>query len=212
MPGFFQYKAKHLPKVNALREANSLVQITSVPVLNKGQVAFSPADEAGGAPRSCYNCDHYNGTAETCKMLGPGIDILKFTYPASGEKRIEYWPVCSYWYPGEPTIGIAKYEDCLVDPDNAGLIWINAPEVGAKDGGACCGGQGNGDDCDNWLVEGDLNKREYTTGFCRVLQSNTNTNDCCTAWEDDDQVSWQKAQDLLRDLNKVKEPNPFLDK
>jgi hypothetical protein len=211
-PGFFRYKEKHLPKVNALREANSLVQITGVPVLTKGQLLFSPASESNGEPRSCYNCDHQNETSKTCKLLGPAICTEKFVYPASGEKRIEYWPVCGYWYPGEPTVGIAKYAETLVDPDDAGLVWINAPEIGAPAGGSSCGGAGNGDDCDNWLVEGNENKRNYTEGFCRVLQVNTNTNDCCTAWGDDDEIMWQKAQDLLRDLKQTKEPNPFLGK
>jgi len=215
MPGFFKYREKHLPKVNSLRAANSLVQITGVPVLTKGQLLFSPAEESDGKPRSCYNCDHQNETAKTCKLIGPSIRTEKFTYPAQpteNEKAIEYWPACGYWYPGEPTIGVAKYEETLVSPEDAGLVWINAPELGAPDGGACCGGQGNGDDCDNWLVEGDENKRNYSEGFCRVLQETTNTNDCCTAWGDDDEVAWQKAQDLLRDLGKAKEPNPFLGK
>lgn len=208
--GFFAYKDKHLPKVNALRQAASLVQITGVPVLTKGQVAFSPAEESDCAPRSCYNCDHQNATAKTCKLLGPAIKTEKFVYPPSGEKKIEFWPACSYWYPGIPSVGTAKYEDTCVDPDDAGLIWINAPEVGLPLAGATCGGCHGGDDCDNWLVEGDDNKRNYTEGFCRVLQTTTACGDCCTAWEDDDQVSWQKAQDLLRDLGKAKEPNPFL--
>src|ERR1700675_476007 len=95
-PGWPKYGPENLKKINALREAASLVNITSVPILDKGSVLFSPASSSHNEPRSCYNCHFYNQSGASCLLIGPSIRIEKFTYPIrmdADSKPIEYWPV-----------------------------------------------------------------------------------------------------------------------
>lgn len=202
-----------------MRLASSLVQITAAPVLEKGQVLFSSAANAHNEPRSCYNCRMYNGSARTCVLMGPAIRVEKFIYPPKFEqesKPIEYWPACGAWDYGSPIVGQPSYKKQPFDePDDLGFGWINAPEPGQKQGGANCGGINGGDDCDNYIIAGD-DKREAPVGFCRVLRQDVENGACCTAWGDDDWLSWQKGQDLLKDLDKRRAqataPNPLLPK
>ena len=218
-PGWPKYGPDALRKVNSLREAASLVQITSAPILDKGQVLFSTAASAHSEPRSCYNCHFYNEAGGSCQLVGPAIRVEKFTYPAVGNsvsKPIEYWPVCGMWDYGAPNSGRPSFkEPPFDDPDSLGLGFVNAPEVGLPHGGTCCGGAGGGDDCDNYMVSVD-DKRITKTGFCRVLQIEVGNSDCCTAWKDDDWVPWQEGQKILEDLGKKKAvasgPNPLLPK
>lgn len=216
---FLEYGPQHLSKVNAQRLANSLVKIKSTPVLEKGQVAYSSAESAHNEPRSCYNCWMFNEKASSCKLFGPDIRIEKFTYPPKHEldsKPIEYWPVCSMWDWGHHNEGAAIYKERPYDnPEDTGLGWVNAPEVGLPLSGSCCGGQNGGDDCDSYITKGE-DKRAEPTAFCRVLQQNVENMGCCTAFLDDDWISWQKGQDLLKDLDSRKQqagsPNPLLGK
>lgn len=196
-PGFFKYKLQHLPKINSLREASSLVNISSTPILDKGSVLFSPSSGAHNEPRSCYNCHMFNQGARTCSILGPSVRVAKFTY---GDKPIEYWPVCGMWDYGVPsTIAVYK-ERPFNDPDDLGFGWVNAPKVGQDHGGSSCGGQNGADECDHYLTEA-VDKRAPATGFCRVLQTTVGSMDCCAAWSDDDFIDWQKGQSLLADLD-----------
>lgn len=217
-PGFIAYKPKHLPKVNSLRLANSLVNISSVPILERGQVCYSTASSADNEPRSCYNCHFYNRRASSCSLMGPGVRVEKFTYPPmvqQDSKPIEYWPVCGMFDYGEPQNGLPVYKATPYDnPDDNGFGWVNAPQVGLKLSGTSCGGANGGDDCDNYIVPGD-DKRAEKTGFCRVLQTQVDNMDCCTAWTDDDWVDWQKGAKLLEEIDssnkqRVYGPNPLL--
>lgn len=217
-PGFLRYEPKTLPKINSLRLANSLVNITSVPILDKGQVLFSPAASAHNEPRSCYNCHFFNERAETCQLIGPATRIKKFTYPSAfqeGSKPIEYWPVCGMWDYGEPNDGSVQYKRPPFDsPSDIGLGWVNAPNVGLERSGTNCGGANGGDDCDNFIISSE-DKRQARTGFCRVLQTEVGNLDCCTAFTDDDWLEWQDGQKLMEDLDKQKQqrsPNPLLPK
>lgn len=218
-PGFLAYKPEHLRKINSMREASSMVYITTSPTLEKGQVLFSSAANSHDEPRSCYNCFMFNRDAKTCKLMGPAVRVEKFIYPPTGTevaKRIEYWPACGMWAYGTPIVGKPVYKELPFDePDDLGFGWINAPVVGQPHGGANCGGTNGGDDCDNFIVAGD-DKRASPTGFCRVLRQDVENGACCTAWGDDDFISWQKGQDLLKDLDKqrvgVAGPNPLLPK
>lgn len=206
--GFNPYTPKALPKVNSMRMANSLVQITGPIPLEKGQVLFSPGVDNPN-PRNCYSCNLYNETAQTCQIIRPEIRVKKFVYPPEGGKKIEYWPVCGMWKYGETNKGTATYEKPQ-DPDNLGFGFVNAPKVGLTQSGTNCGGGNNGDDCDNYRVTGDRPIREYPVGFCRVLQTEVSNLDCCSAWIDDDWVDWQKGQALMKDLEETKTPNPFM--
>lgn len=199
--GFLSYKTEHLRKVNAIRRIISAPDAKLPPILNNGQVLFSAADDADNEPRSCYNCPFFN-YERSCMLMGEGIEIHKLIWPpeaTSDSKRIEYWPVCGYWVIGEPNYGREKFI-ASISPDDAGLGWVNAPEVGQIMGGTCCGGRNGGDDCDLWMTGGS-DKRDEDTGFCRVLQCDTNNMDCCGCWIDDDWVSWQTAQERFK-INK----------
>jgi hypothetical protein len=214
---FLEYGPKHLPKVNAQRLANSLVQIRTVPVLDEGQVLYSSPESANNEPRSCANCWMWNEHPGTCYIMGPDVRAEKFTYPPKeelGAKPIEYWPVCGMWdygkhNEGRPVYKAAPYDD----PDAIGFGFVNAPEVGLERSGTNCGGQNGGDDCDNYITKGS-DKRAENEAFCRVLQKNVPNNACCSAWCDDDWVDWNKGQDLLKELDERKQrassPNPLV--
>jgi hypothetical protein len=195
--GFLTYTEKYLPKVNSIRRIISAPDVKGVPVLGGAAVLFSSAASAHNEPRSCYNCPFYN-YGRSCQLIGQGIAIRKLTWPAkptSDSKPIEYWPVCGYWVYGTPNYGSAK-SVAELDPDTAGLCWINAPKVGQTQGGSCCGGRNGGDDCDLWMTPS-ADKRDEDEGFCRVLQRNTSNMDCCTGWRDDDLVDWKTAQERI---------------
>jgi len=197
---FLVYKIKQLRKVNAQRRALSQPTIDFVPVLTKGQVLYVPAGKMAGAPASCYNCASYN-FGRSCMRIGPEIEVRKFIYPPQPTRDadpIEYWPCCGMWDQGEPN----REEETFVsanDPSDLGLIWINAPEVGQECGGANCGGENGGDDCDNYVTEGE-DKPAEPTAFCRVLQCEVENGAVCAAWDDDDKMSWQQAQNILKEI------------
>jgi hypothetical protein len=198
--GFLVYEPKQsvLRKINSIRRIISAPDAKLPPILNNGQAMFSSAADAHGEPRSCYNCSFYN-YGRSCKLMGDEIVIRKVTWPPQAmadSKQVEYWPVCGYWVYGEPTYGTAAFYARL-NPDDAGLSWINAPKCGQPHGGTSCGGRNGGDDCDLWMISGD-DKRATDTGFCRVLQRDTNNLDCCSCWVDDDLVSWRTVQERLK--------------
>lgn len=196
--GFLVYEPENLRKINSIRRVISKPDAKLPPILNNGQVLFSAAEDAHGEPRSCYNCPFYN-YGKSCRLMGPDVEIRKLLWPpkqTADSKQVEYWPVCGYWIYGEPNYGTEKFT-ARISPDDAGLGWINAPKPGQKQGGSCCGGRNGGDDCDLWMTA-DEDKREADTGFCRVLQRDTNNLDCCSCWEDDDLVSWQTAQERFK--------------
>jgi hypothetical protein len=198
---FLVMKVENLRKWNAQRRALSQPTLMGVPILTKGQVQYVPEGEMGGEPATCYNCAFYN-SGRSCRLIGPTIDIRKLVYPPSptaDAKSIEYWPCCSAWVHGEPNYGPEQFMDCPSSPDTLGLGWINAPEIGQDCGGANCGGQSGGDDCDHYMVDGSQDKREYPTGFCRVLQSQVENGAVCAAWMDDDWLDWARAQNILKD-------------
>ena len=192
------YRAEHLRKINSMRRAISQPDIYTVPVPNKGQVLFVSAAEMHNEPASCYNCAFYNRD-KSCQLIGPHVIIRKFIYPpapTSDSKQIEYWPCCSMQQYGDPHEG-EKFIACN-PPDQLGLIWINAPKPGQEQGGANCGGSNGGDDCDSYMIEGD-DKRDTPSGFCRVLQCEVQNGDVCTQWMDDDRMTWEQAQNILRE-------------
>lgn len=196
--GFLAYKAENLRKINSIRRVISAPDATLPPILNNGQIVFSSAKDADSEPRSCYNCPFFN-YERSCQLMGQKLLIKKFIWPpkaTADSKQIEYWPVCSYWIPGEPAYGEEK-SIATIDPDYAGLCWVNAPEPGLDHSGSNCGGANDGDDCDFFMTPGP-DKRSFETGFCRVLQRNVNNLDCCGAWLDDDLVNWRTAQERMR--------------
>jgi len=198
--GFLKYKGENIRKVNAQRIAQSRPDLCGVPILDGAGVLFSAASEAHGEPRSCYNCNFYN-YEKSCRLMEPSLIIKKVTIPLKPEassKPIEYWPVCGYWVYGQPNYGPAE-SVAKLDPDNAGLGWVNAPETGQERSGTSCGGANGGDDCDLWLTD-EPDKRQVKNGFCRVLQHDTGNLDCCSAWQDDDWVTWQEVQERLKEV------------
>lgn len=196
--GFLEYRKKHLDKVNAIRRVKSQPDIFVVPTLTKGQVLFVPSSQDEGTPASCYDCTEFN-YGRSCKLIGPKVNIRKFIQ-GEPDKAIEFWPCCGAQEYGEPNYGPAEFHKNLNSPTDLGLIWINAPEVGQEHGGANCGGQNGGDDCDYFMVEVD-DKRTADTGFCRVLQTQVGNKEKCAAWIDDDRIEWQEAQSILRKLD-----------
>lgn len=196
--GFLRYTPEHLRKVNAIRRVISAPDAKLPPILTNSQVLFSAATDANDEPRSCVNCAFYN-YGRSCQLMGQGLEIKKLIWPpkpTADSKQIEYWPICGYWTPGEPNYGPEKTLAKL-NPDDAGLGWVNAPEIGLEYSGSCCGGRNGGDDCDLWMTPA-ADKRDEDTGFCRVLQRDTNNMDCCSCWIDDDWVSWRTAQERFK--------------
>lgn len=183
------YKAKHLDKINSQRVALSETKVENL-TPTRGQALFSPASDNLNQPRSCYSCRFYKSAESRCSILPASITIRKITY---GEefKTIEYWPVCGMWTPvGKP-----------LDPDFVELSWINAPTVGGAAGGSNCGGINNGDDCDFYEVDNNVysDKRDAPFGTCKFLKTMVYNGDCCSLWNDDDVLDWQKAQDILNE-------------
>lgn len=201
--GFLKYgpELATARKINSIRIGQSRPDLAGVPILTEGDVLFSSAAEAGEKPRSCYNCPLFN-YERSCKLFGKDVEIRKFTWPEKirdGAKPIEYWPVCGYWVPGEPNYGVAEFIAKL-DPGAAGLGWVNAPRVGQELSGTSCGGANGGDDCDFWIIEDeDGDKREAKTGFCRVMQKQTENGACCSCWTDDDLLSYQMVAERFRE-------------
>jgi hypothetical protein len=195
--GFAIYRPPQIPKVNAWRSVASMKDMEDAPILTRGQVLFSTAESAHDEPRSCFNCPMYFEKAGRCKYFGDRTKIYKFT--EGDPDPIEYWPVCGYWIYGQPSQDNPAYFQTLLDPEDAGLGWVNAPKPGLPLSGTCCGGDNNGDDCDFWRTEGKQAKWDAATGFCRVLQSQTANMDCCGAWIDDDWLPWQTAAQFLKD-------------
>ena len=192
--GFLTYTPKHLPKIDAIRRAKSQPDIFTVPTPTKGEVLFVTAAEMHNEPASCYNCGKYN-LGKSCMVIGPHVEIRKFIY--GGEKKIEFWPCCSYHGFGDPNEGPEKFTEAN-DPVSLGLIWINAPKVGQKLGGANCGGENGGDDCDFFMTTTD-DKRSAPTGFCRVLQAEVENGAVCTCWRDDDLITYQDSRAILEE-------------
>jgi hypothetical protein len=199
---FKVYTAEHLRKVNAQRRALSQPDRYTVPVLKPAEVLFVSADKMGGEPATCYNCREYNH-GRSCVLIGPQVAIRSFIYPrvaTADAKRIEYWPCCGMWDRGEPNYGPPKFHDSLSTPDELGLGWINAPEMGQEIGGANCGGCDGGDECDMYVTE-EADARETTEGFCRVLQQEVANGAVCAAWRDDDWVDYVRGATLLKELS-----------
>lgn len=193
------YKAEHLRKINSMRRANSQPDIESVPIPTRGEVLFTTAAEMHNEPASCYNCIFYN-SGDSCQLIGPRVRVRRFIYPrtpTADSKPIEYWPCCGMHQHGEPNFGPPRFL-AANDPGSIDLLWINAPSTGLEYSGANCGGENGGDDCDHYCTPtGD--KRDEPSGFCRVLQSQVMNGDVCASWRDDDQLSWDKAQAILKE-------------
>lgn len=154
----------------------------------------------GEEPASCYNCSLYN-FGRTCQLLGPRVPVKKFLAPprpTADAKVIEYWPCCSAWLRGDPNSGEEKFNDPLVSADTTGIGWINAPKPGMEYSGANCSGKNGGDDCDHYTTKG-WDKREEPTAFCRVLQQEVEGGGVCSAWMDDDWMTFDRAQNILRE-------------
>lgn len=199
---FKVYTAENLRKINSQRRALSQPDIYTVPTLKPAEVLFVPANRMGGEPATCYNCGRYN-YGKSCVLIGPKVSIRRFIYPriaTADAKRIEYWPCCGEWDRGQPNYGPAKYNDNLSTPDELGLIWINAPEVGQEIGGANCGGRDGGDECDFYVTE-EADARDTEEGWCRVLQQNVDNGAVCGAWRDDDTVDYARGSALLKELD-----------
>jgi hypothetical protein len=201
--GFPIYQDKHLRKVNALRMANSQPLYYSPVIPTKGQVLFTTSESMNDEPSSCYNCQMYNETANTCMLIGSRVPVRTLIYPkeaTADAKPIEYWPCCSMQLYGDTNKGEAVYKS-QEDPDYLDLVWINAPKVGQEYGGANCGGCAGGDDCDHYLPEDGKLKWESLTGFCRALQTTVACGDICTMWRDDDELPWREAVQIIREQN-----------
>jgi len=186
-PGFPQYGKEQLSKVNAMRADKTQPDFMGIPILHDGDVMLCSPEK----PASCYTCAFM--LDETCALLGPEIIVAKVVSDGKEGETIEYWPCCSMQTVGEM---VDDYIEPFKTPEQLGLIWINAPEVGQEFGGANCGGVNGGDDCDHYQVESG-EKWDSESGFCRVLQHEVGASQVCSAWRDDDILSWQDAQQLL---------------
>jgi hypothetical protein len=195
--GFPIYDDKQLGKINALRRTQSQPDFHGVPILQPGHVLYDTAESIQDQPTSCYNCRTQNPETLTCKRIGPNLLVKKFTKGGKDGHPIEFWPCCGMHDFGVPTGGNSFATD---DPTYLDLVWINAPEVGQEYGGANCGGVHGGDDCDHYRTSSKEAKWESPTGFCRVLQKTVAAGDVCSAWQDDDEVSWQEAQQILKGM------------
>jgi hypothetical protein len=195
-PGFPEYGSEQLDKVNSMRADKTQPDFMGIPILKDGQVMLMSAEALGSKPASCATCTFKNADEENCMLLGPEITVSTVIGDEEYGDPIEYWPCCSMHNYGENQTGEAQYLEPLKSPDELGLIWINASEPGQKYGGANCGGVNGGDDCDHYQVK-QGEKWDNPTGFCRVLQKEVGAGQVCAAWGDDDELSWQEAQQLL---------------
>jgi hypothetical protein len=192
--GFIEYDERQLPKVDSMRRDKTQPDFFGVPILKDSDVGFVTSAQIGDKPASCYTC-HRQLSNFTCKLLGPEITVKTVIGHEESGDPIEYWPCCSVHEYGDPEKEIS-YKEKLSSPDELGLIWINAPEVGQEFGGANCAGVEGGDDCDHYIVKsGD--KWENPQAYCRVLGHQVEAGDVCAAWRDDDELPWQEAQQLL---------------
>jgi hypothetical protein len=194
--GFVEYGEEQLPKIDSMRRDKSQPDFYGVPILQNSDVGFVRASEIGNKPASCYTCTKQQSN-ETCYLLGPEISVKTVVGHQDSGDPIEYWPCCSSHQFGDPSSEEPSYATQLSTPDALGLIWINAPEVGQEFGGANCGGVEGGDDCDHYLVESG-EKWDNPQGACRVLQHSVDAGDVCSAWRDDDELSWDEAQQLMQ--------------
>jgi hypothetical protein len=196
--GFVEYGPEQLPKIDSMRRDKSQPDFYGVPILHDADVLFTRASELGDKPASCYTCKEH--TADfTCERLGPDIKVVTVIGHTDSGDPIEYWPCCSLQeYTATPRQGKVEYHNSLDNPDEIGLVWINAPEVGQEFGGANCGGVDGGDDCDHYITQGAVEKWEAPQGACRVLQHSVDGGDVCAAWRDDDELSWEDAQQLMK--------------
>lgn len=130
-----------------MRENYTQPDFYGIPILHDMDVQFDHASDIGNKPASCYTCCLHNEPEGTCMLIGPTLKVVKLL-----SKGIEYWPCCGNHSYGDPHGGKPLYLASL-DPGNLGLIWINAPAVGQKYGGANCNGTEGGDDCDHYQVK-----------------------------------------------------------
>jgi|SRR5450432_939525 len=197
LPGFPDYGKEQLPKINTMRADKTQPSFMGVPILTDGAVMLATAEALGNKPASCSTCTFHNEKDESCGLLGPEITISKVTGDKEYGNPIEYWPCCSMQNYGEPNNGAPQFLEPLKSPDALGLIWINSSEPGQKYGGANCAGVNGGDDCDHFQVKEGA-KWDAESGFCRVLQHEVGAGQVCSAWQDDDILNWQDAQQLLQ--------------
>lgn len=196
--GFVEYGPEQLPKVNTQRRDMSQPDFYGVPIISDAEVLLTSAEELGNKPASCYTCREHTKDF-TCERLGPDIKVSTVIGSKDHGDQIEYWPCCSLQeYTDTPRQGEVHYRDILDTPDTIGLVWINAPEVGQKYGGANCGGVNGGDDCDRYRTKGSVEKWNSAQGLCVVLQHTVDAGMVCAAWDDDDVLEWTDAQDLMK--------------
>lgn len=191
--GFIEYGPEQLAKVDSMRRDKSQPDLMGIPILHDEDAMYRRASEIGDKPASCYTCTMMKD--DTCSLLGPGVSTKKVTGSRESGDPIEYWPFCKRFTYGTPA---GKYAEKFENPNTIGLIWINASKPGQKFGGANCGGGNGGDDCDNYIVKGKVEKWDAEQGHCRVLAHTVNNGDLCTAWRDDDILQWEEAQNLLK--------------
>jgi len=195
--GFVEYGPEELDKVNTQRRDKSQPDFYGVPLLGDGEVLYTKAEELGNVPASCYTCKEHTRDF-TCERLGPEIKVSKVIGHADNNDPIEYWPCCSmHDFSPTPRQQELSYHEVLDDPAKIGLIWINAPEVGQKYGGANCAGVNGGDDCDRYMTRGAQEKWDTEQGFCIVLQHNVEAGAVCSAWKDDDLLIWTDIKQLM---------------
>jgi hypothetical protein len=193
--GFVEYGKEQLPKIDSMRRDKSQPDFYGIPILHDADVMFTRASEMGNKPASCYTCQAQQSDL-TCFYLGPRVSVAKVVGHRDSGDPIEYWPCCGFHNYGPRREGKPVYADSLSNPDTLGLIWINSPKLGQQYGGANCGGVENGDDCDHYLVKSG-EKWDNPTGYCRVLAHEVGAGDVCTAWRDDDELSWEEARQLM---------------
>ena len=195
--GFPLYSEKQLPKVDSMRRDKSQPSFFGIPILRDEDVMLTRASEMDSKPASCYTCQAQQSD-ETCFYMGPSVKVAKVKGARDSGEQIEYWPCCGMHNYGPTRTGKPVYADELSNPSTLGLIWINAPKVGQKYGGANCGGTEGGDDCDHYIVKGKNEKWDVPDGFCRVLQHQVGGGDVCAAWHDDDELPFEEAQQLIK--------------
>jgi hypothetical protein len=195
--GFPVYGKEQLPKIDSMRRDKSQPDFFGVPILTDDQVLYTTGKELGGKPASCYTCVEQNKDF-TCERIGPEVKVAKVIGHRDSGESIEYWPCCSmHNFTPNPRSEAISYHETLDSPGSIGLIWINAPKPGQKYGGANCGGVNGGDDCDSYIVKSG-EKWDSEQAFCRVLQHVVDADAVCTAWKDDDILTWEDAQQLIK--------------
>jgi hypothetical protein len=200
-------------------EKQKLVQITPTAGVERWALGWVGGKETGNAPKSCFNCPFFYIGQKRCQIHGPDIVIDKVTKDGQ-----QYTPVCIYQTGGTPLVvedDRVVYNATILGPEKAELSALEW----AKGSGTNCGGFAGGAPCEHFKptdgkgVDGicelmakgklaefypKLAKAQEAKGHPSPEAREVDWDDCCDGHEGA-HISWQEAQELLKDNKKAED-------